>query len=169
MFLGHFFTGEEIWSKGKDGSLSMDTIKKLKKAMQDCIHIVDRDCTFCDAETDDSEDLIADKIRKCTAISQCPDKRTAIIYEVGCAGVPTCNPSCNIPPFRKEHYERHVRGCLHAREGHSGAKAQALSSKDTFFVYDCKKTGNHTAMLTPFHFNKHKMQLATPKVLLNIF
>ena len=112
IFLGHFLSGEEIWSK----DLTVDTVKKLKSHLQSCTHAVDRDCSFVVIEHDESEDGFAEKIRQHASISRCPDKKKACVYEVGVAAVAQTNPSGNPPSSRRDLYEKHIRGMLISRE-----------------------------------------------------
>ena len=132
---------------------------------------MDRDCSFKAFDAKDGEDTIADYIRSSNAIGKCPDKRTGVFYEVGTSGAASSNAEKNAPPFRKEHFDRHIRGHLHSRCAGQGAKATAISSKDIFFVYDCKKDGNHGKMQTAFHSpSRTKMEMSTPpRTLMHIF
>lgn len=157
--------GTEIYSKGLDTTLC----RQIKEAMEECKHSIKRDCTFIVTPKDSSEDEIADLIRECPSISNNADKRTAIIYEVGTSGEATTNPSRNRPSFRKQHYEKLIRGCLNSRCP-KGEKATGISSKDIFYVFDCDRPGNHNAMAAPFTLsNRSKMPMAIPKSLLCVY
>jgi hypothetical protein len=165
-FLGYMWEGTEVLSKG----LPVDTVKQIKAIYQECVHTVDREGTFVVFDSKDGEDTIADAIRDSQAIGSCPDKRTAIVYEVGTSGVAACNAAKIPPPFRKDHFDRLVGGFLHSRCAGSGAKAQTISNKDIFFCYDCKRDGNHAKMQSTFNHDKVGMTMASPsKVLLNAF
>ena len=78
-FLGYMWEGTEFRFKG----LPVDTVKQIKAIYQECVHTVDRECTFVVFDSKDGEDTVADAIRDSQAIGCCPDKRTAIFYEVG--------------------------------------------------------------------------------------
>ena len=134
-FIGFRFDGTEIRSKG----LQVEAVKHLKFIVQECQHTVDRDCSFKSFDSKDGEDTIADYIRSSKAIGNCPDMRTGIFYEVGTSGSAQSNAEKNAPPFRKDHFDRHVRGHLNSRAAGQGAKATGISRTDMFFFYDCKK------------------------------
>ena len=144
----------------------MDTVKAIKGILRECEHVVDRECAFIVFDGIGEDAMAADVFRKHHAIGNCPDTRTAIIYEVGASGAAAFNPSRNPPPFRKEHCEALVHAALHRREEGFGAKAQAISNK---FFYDCKKQGDHSKMEGLLAHNKQKMQMAHPKQLMNVF
>ena len=157
IFLGHFLDGTQLWSN----KLTVDTVKQLKSHMKSCTHAVDRDCTFIMVE-DESEDGIAEHLRQIDCIGKRPDKKNACVYEVGAAGVAQTGAWCNTPPFRRDHFETHVRGMLNSREASEGSKSQTISATDQYYVYDLKKEGNHASMLSAFSFAKHKMQMSNP-------
>ena len=164
-FLGYKEDGSELRSK----SLSAEALKIVNQELKDAAFIVQRDCTFIVVDNSCSEDALANMIRDCKAIGACPEKRTAVLYETGVSGQASCNPKCNPPPFRKEHFERGIHGFLNSRCSESNSKAMDISTKDTFYVWDNNKTGNHSAMVNAFSHNKVKMVMAEPKTLLCVW
>ena len=123
--------------------MPVDTVRQIKAIYQECVHTVNRECTFIFFDSKDGKHTIADAIRDSQAIGSCPDKRAGIVYEVGTSGVAQCNAARNPPPFRKDHSDKLVRGFHRSRCSGSGAKAQSINNKDIFFCYDCKRDGNH--------------------------
>ena len=111
----------------------MDTVRQIKAIYQECVHTVNRECTFMFFDSKDGGDTSSDAIRDSQAIGSCPEKRSGIFYEVGTSGVAQCNAVRNPPPFSKEHFDNMLRGFLHSRCPDSGAKAQSINNKDTFF------------------------------------
>ena len=109
------------WNAGVFKRRSNSCCQRAQGADEKCAHAISRECAFVVTPDQAGEDEIADIIRACHAISNCTDKRTAIIYEVGASWVASCNPSRNAPPFRKDHYEINIRGFLNSR-GDSGQK-----------------------------------------------
>ena len=164
-FLGYKEDGSEIRSKG----MAADAINTVNAELKDAAFIVQRDCTFLVVDNNCSEDALADMLRGSKAIGKCADKRTAVIYETGSSGQASCNPKNNAPPFRKEHFEKCIRGALNSRCSLSCEKATEISGKDTFYVWDSNKPRNHTQMLSAFSNNKAKMTMAEPKTLLCVW
>ena len=164
-FLGYKEDGSEIRSK----SMSAEAIKIVNAELKDAAFIVQRDCTFLVVDNNCSEDSLADMLRECKAIGPCPDKRTAILYETGASGQASCNPKCNPPPFRKEHFEKCMHGFLNSRRSQSNSKATDISGKDTYYIWDNKKHRNHAQMTSVFSHNKVKMDMAEPKELLCVW
>ena len=154
-FLGYKEDGTEIRSKG----MSAEAIKIVNVELKDAAFIVQRDCTFLVVDNNCSEDEISDMLRECKAIGTCPDKRTAILYETGASGQASCNPKCNPPPFRKEHFEKCIHGLLNSRCSQSNSKATDISGKDTYYIWDNKRTRNHSQMTNAFSNNKVKMNM----------
>ena len=164
-FLGFKEDGSEIRSKG----MSAEAIKIVNAELRDAAFIVQRDCTFIVVDNNCSEDEIADKLRECKAIGPCPDKRTAVLYQTGASGQASSNPKCNPPPFRKDHFDKCIHGVLNSRCAQSSSKATEISGKDTFYIWDNKKTRNHSLMTSAFSHNKVKMHMADPKELLCVW
>ena len=165
-FLGYAWDGTEVRSNG----LPVDTVRQIKAIYQECVHTVNRECTFIFFDDQDGEDTIADAIRDSQAVGSCPDERTGFVYEVGTSGVAACNPARNPPPFHKDNFNKFVRGFLHSRCAGSGAKAQSINSTDISSVTIAKKDGNHAKMQNAFSHNKVRMPMTAPsKVLLNAF
>ena len=149
-------------------NLDKPTLVAIKAHLQDCVGIIDRECLFVVPDKDASEDEIASIIRNCGAIDNYKNKRTAVVYEVGTSGVAACNSSRNPPPYRKDHFEKLIKAALHSRLP-EGGKATCISPMDEFYIYDCKKSGNHNSMKAVFNHNKMRMSMADPKILLNVF
>ena len=105
-FLGYAWDGTEVRSKG----LPVDTMRQTKAIYQECVHTVNRECTFIFFDDQYGEDTIADAIRDSQAIGSCPDRRTGIFYEVGTSGVAACNPARNPPPSRKDNFDKVFEG-----------------------------------------------------------
>ena len=59
-FLGDMREGTRVRYKG----LPVDTVKQIKAIFQECVHTVDRECTFVVFDSKDGEDTIADAIRE---------------------------------------------------------------------------------------------------------
>ena len=164
-FLGMKDDGTELRSK----NLSAEAIKIITAEMKDAAFIVNRDCTFIVVDNSMSEDELSDLLRKSKAIGQCPEKRTAVLYETGVSGQASCNPKCNSPPFRREHYEKCIRSHLNSRCPDSNSKASDISPKDTFYIWDNRKGRNHVVMTNTFSHNKTRMDMAEPKELLCVW
>ena len=164
--IGTILAGEELWSK--DFIDKPDLAQDISTALAKCIEIVDRDCKFIVAANNDSESVIAAKIRECDSIAECTDKRTAVVYCVGSSGSAQKNPSNNPPSFRVEHHERLTKGMLNSREA-DGVKAQCINPFDYYYTFDMKREGNHANFATVFTHNKTKMAMTKPKKFLIIY
>ena len=164
-FLGYKEDGSEIRSKGK----TAEAIKIVNAELRDAAFIVERACQFLVVDNSCSEDSLADMLRESKALGPCPDKRTAILYETGSSGQASCNPKVNCCPFRKEHFDKCMRGFLNSRCSESNSKATDISGKDTYYIWDNKKARNHTQMMSSFSHNKVRMNMAEPKELLCVW
>ena len=162
--IGTILGGEELWSK----DLKPELARQIMAVLDKCIEIVDRDCGFIVGEHDDSEAVIAEKIRKHSFIGKCPDKKTAVVYGVGSSGSSQANPSNNPPPFRREHQEKCTKAMLNSRE-EDGQKSQSISAKDQYYIFDMRREGNHANFAGAFTHNKSRMAMATPKKLMIIY
>ena len=90
-----------------------------------------------------------------------------VVYSVAASGQASSAASCNTVPFRREHYEKHMRAALHS-SCKAEQKATTIPEKWIMICQDAGKPGNHSQMSAAFVIGKQKMAIAIPKKLTTV-
>ena len=109
-FLGYAMDGRELWSAGMD----QECAKILKTHFANASNALSKDCRFVVCTDEESEDNLAEKIRNERGFDMASAEDTIVHYGVVLSGQASSAACHNPVTFRKAHFDKHIRGALHA-------------------------------------------------------
>ena len=105
-FLGHAGSGRELWSNG----MSVEMVAKINTIHVQATKCVMKDVRWICTDGNEGEDNLADKIMEQDGFGNRMDEAVFMDYSPPHAGQAASAAQYNPMPFRRDHYEKHVRG-----------------------------------------------------------